>query len=102
MRHELLGNVARNGHRRLAWDWARAHVEVLLADMKLYDSGRFFTGIVEGSASVAFADELVAFARDRLGDDALVEVRRGEDEIRTRAALKARLLAPLAAVFASR
>ena len=102
MRQELLANVARNGHRRLAWDWARAHVDPLLADMKLYDGGRFFTEIVEGAASAAFADELVAFARERLGEDALVEVRRGEDEIRTRAALKARLLPQLAAVFASR
>ena len=50
----------------------------------------------------ATADELEAFAQARLPADALVEVRRGEDEIRTRAGLKARLWPELAARVADR
>jgi aminopeptidase N len=102
IRHEVLASVAGNGHRRLAWDFAREHVDALLADMKLYDSGRFFTQIIEGSALATSADELAAFAREHLGEDALIEVRRAEDEIRTRAALKARLLPQLEAALAAR
>ncbi len=95
IRHEMLAAVARAGHRPLAWGYAREHVAALLADLKLYEGGQFFTGIVEASADSTIADELEAFALAHLTADALVEVRRGEDEIRTRAALKARLLPQL-------
>ena len=96
IRHELLASVARWDHLELAWTYAREHADALLADMKLFDGGRAFAAIVATSASAATADELEAFARARLPADALVDVRRGEDEIRTRAALKARLWPELA------
>ena len=102
VRHELLASVALWDHRELAWAFAREHAGALLADMKLFDGGRAFTAIVAMSASAATADELDAFAQARLPADALVEVRRGEDEIRTRAALKARLWPELAARLADR
>jgi hypothetical protein len=102
VRHELLASVARWDHRELAWAFAREHAEALLADMKLFDGGRAFTAIVATSAAATTADELEAFAQARLPADALVEVRRGEDEIRTRAALKARLWPELAATLANR
>jgi aminopeptidase N len=102
VRHELLASVARWDHRELAWAFAREHAEALLADMKLFDGGRAFTAIVATSAAATTADELEAFAQERLPADALVEVRRGEDEIRTRAALKARLWPELAATLANR
>ena len=102
IRHQTLATVARSGHLGIAWDYARQHVDALLADMKLYDSGAFFGHIVDSSAGSARADELAAFARERLGDDALVDVRRSEDEIRARAALKARLLPQLEAALAAR
>ena len=101
-RHELLAIVARAGHRRLAWDFAREHADSLLADVKLYDSGRYFAQIVAGAATPASADELLAFAHEHLGGDALLEARRGADEIRTRAAMKARLLPQLDAALADR
>ena len=97
IRHELLASVARSDHLALAWSFARSHADALLADMKLFDGGQAFAGIVATSSSAATADELEAFARARLTDDALVEVRRAEDEIRTRARLKARLWPELAA-----
>jgi len=102
IRHELLASVARWDHRELAWAYAREHADALLADMKLYDGGDAFAAIVSASASTATADELEAFALARLPSDALVEVRRGEDEIRTRAALKSRLWPELAASVAGR
>jgi aminopeptidase N len=100
IRHELLASVARSDHLELAWSFARAHADALLADMKLFDGGRAFSAVVAKSASAATADELEAFARARLPDDALIEVRRAEDEIRTRARLKARLWPELAATVA--
>ena len=102
IRHEVLASVARWDHRELAWAYAREHAAALLADMKLYDGGEAFATIVSASASTATADELAAFARERLPVDALIEVRRGEDEIRTRAALKSRLWPELAATVAGR
>ena len=102
VRHELLAAVARSDHRELAWAYAREHADALLADMRLYDGGPAFAAIVSTSASPATADELEAFAQARLPADALVEVRRGEDEIRTRAALKSRLWPELAATVAGR
>ncbi|HSC62071.1 MAG TPA: M1 family aminopeptidase, partial [Caldimonas sp.] len=102
VRHELLSSVAQWDHRELAWNFAREHADALLADMKLFDGGRAFAAIVAMSASATTADELEAFAQARLPVDALVEVRRGEDEIRTRAALKARLWPGLVASLAQR
>ncbi len=54
------------------------------------------------TADATDADELEAFAVARLTPDAFVEVHRGADEIRTRAALKACLLPELEAAFAPR
>ncbi|MEP7140654.1 MAG: M1 family metallopeptidase [Caldimonas sp.] len=102
IRHELLASVARWDHGELAWAYAREHAQALLADRKLHDGGRTFAAIVSASASAATADELESFAQARLPADALAEVRRGEDEIRTRAALKARLWPELAATLAAR
>jgi aminopeptidase N len=102
VRHELLASVARADHGDLAWAYAREHADALLADMRLYDGGKAFAAIVSASASPATADELEAFARARLPDDALAEVRRGEDEIRARAALKSRLWPELAAAVTAR
>ena len=102
IRNELLASVARWDHRELAWAYAREHADALLADMKLYDGGQAFAAIVSTSASTATADELEAFAQARLPGDALADVRRGEDEIRTRAALKSRLWPELATTVAGR
>ena len=71
-------------------------------DREPYGGGLALAAIVSASGSTATADELEAFARARLPVDALVEVRRGEDEIRTRAALKSRLWPELAASVADR
>jgi len=57
---------------------------------------------VATSASTATADELEAFAQARLPGDALADVRRGEDEIRKRAALKLRLWPELATTVTGR
>ena len=81
---------------------ARDHAEALLADMKQYEGGRRFAQMVDGAADATTADELEAFAREKLPEGALVEVRRAADEIRTRAALKARLAPQLAAALAAR
>ena len=102
VRHDLLAAVARSDHSELAWAYARDHADALLADMKRFDGGQAFAKIVSTSASAATADELEAFAQARLPADALVEVRRGEDEIRTRAALKSRLWPELATSIAGR
>ncbi len=73
IRNGSVAEVARADHLDLAWRYARDH-----------------------------ADALEAFARDKLPEGALVEVRRGADEIRTRAALQARLAPQLAAALAAR
>ena len=70
--------------------------------MKQYEGGRRFAEMVDGATDATTADGLEAFAREKLPEGALVEVRRGADEIRTRAALKARLAPQLAAALAAR
>jgi len=99
VRHRLLAAVARAGHREAAWAYAQAHASALLADVKRYDNGKTFAAIAQGSASAAMADRLVAFAQAELPADALPEIRRTEDEIRTRARLQARLLPELKAAL---
>jgi hypothetical protein len=91
IRNEIVADVARSGHIDAAWDYARQEADALLADMTGGDANRFFGEIVETSASAARADELEAFAAQRLTQGALVNARRTGDEIRTRAKLKAQL-----------
>ncbi len=98
----MVADVAHNDHLDIAWSYARDHADALLADMKQYEGGRRFAQMVDGAADATTADELEAFAREKLPEGALVEVRRGADEIRTRAALKARLAPQLAAALAAR
>jgi hypothetical protein len=95
-------SAADHDHLDIAWRYARDHADALLADMKQYEGGRRFAEMVDGATDATTADGLEAFAREKLPEGALVEVRRGADEIRTRAALKARLAPQLAAALAAR
>ena len=99
VRRRLLEAVAQAGHREAAWAYAQAHADELLADVKRYDNGKTFAAIAQGSASAAMADRLLAFAQSKLPADALPEIRRTEDEIRTRARLQERLLPGLKAAL---
>ena len=99
-RTEMLEQVARNSHLRTAWDYARNHVDALLADLTRYAGGRYLGSIVDTAASPEIADELEAFAAAKLPPDAVADARRAGDKIRTRALHKARLQPQLAAALA--
>ncbi len=99
VRQDMVSAVARNGHLPAAWDFARANVDRLLANVTQNAGGRYFGEVVDSAASPAFADELEAFVAARLPASAQPDAHRAADEIRTRALLKARLVPQLEAVL---
>ena len=84
--------VAGNEHIDQAWAFAVANRDTLMKDQDALGQNRTFSGIVASSSNEAHADMMESYVSQHFGPDALVEARRVGNAIRTRAALKARLL----------
>jgi len=84
--------VAANEHIDQAWAFAVAHRDVLMKDQDAVGRNSAFSGIVANSANPADADKMEAYVKEQFGDAAMVNAHRVGNAIRTRAALKARLL----------
>jgi aminopeptidase N len=99
----IVGTVAL-AHPDLAWEFARAHADALLA--KIPEGGafltrsRYFGGIAAASSDATRADELEAFVREKLGPNAAAETAKVAEEIRFKAAFKARELGRIEAWIA--
>ena len=84
--------VAVNEHIDQAWAFAVANRDVLMKNQDAVGQNRAFSGIVASSSNEAHADMMESYVAQNFGPDALVEAQRVGNAIRTRAALKARLL----------
>ena len=97
----LVGGVA-GRHPALAWDFAREHADALLAKVTFFERNGYFPHIARAFHDRARADELLAFVAQKLPPEARVEAEKAADDIRFKAALKARLLPKVDAWIAAR
>ena len=92
--------IAGAGHIDQAWAFAVKHSDTLLRDQEAISRSAFFPNVVASSSNPAHADMMEKFVRDHLDADAQGDAKRVANAIRTRAALKARLLPQLRAALA--
>jgi aminopeptidase N len=76
----------------LALDFAKAHLDVLLAKTGSLQANAYIPGLFRPFADAARAEELETFARQHLPPEAAPQVAKAADEIRLNASLKKRLL----------
>jgi aminopeptidase N len=76
----------------LAWNFARQHLDTLLAKVSALSANGYVPRIFEAFDDPARADELEAFAAKNLPASAKVATAKAADNIRFRAELKARVL----------
>jgi aminopeptidase N len=94
----LIGRVADDGEQpALAWDFARVHQPELSAKLDSFSGNRFYPELAEHFDEARRADELEAFAREKLPPDAKIAVAKAADDIRFNAEFKARALPAIAA-----
>ncbi|EDY17097.1 Peptidase M1 membrane alanine aminopeptidase [Chthoniobacter flavus Ellin428] len=89
----LVQRVAHDGEQpQLAWDFARAHLDALLAKVPAISANHFVPNIFEAFDDSAHADELEAFAKTNLPPVTAPAVAQAADDIRFQATFKARAL----------
>jgi aminopeptidase N len=89
----LVHAVGSSGEQpELALEFAQANLDALLAKVGSLDANSYVPGLFRPFADAARADELEAFASAKLPPEAQPQVARAADEIRFKAALKARLV----------
>ena len=84
--------VAVGPHSALAWSFAVANRDALLKNQDAVSRNKLFPSLVEGSSDPQDAERMSAWVAAHGGADAQAEARSVANAIRTRAALKARLL----------
>lgn len=77
------------GHESMAWSFAKEHVDVLLNRTTAFQRHRYLGTIIGGSSDAALADELEAFAKLHLPEEASVETHKAAQAIRLNAKRKA-------------
>ena len=89
----LVRQVGDHGEQpALALEFARAHLDTLLAKVGALHANSFVPGLFRPFTDAARADELEALARAKLPPEAAYQVAKVAEEIRFKAALKKRLL----------
>jgi aminopeptidase N len=89
----IVSRVSYDGeHPELAWDFAREHLEALLAKLPALGVNDYVPGIFRGFSDAARADELEAFAKANLPPSVGHSVAKAADEIRFQADFKQRAL----------
>ena len=89
----LVGRVAHEGeHPDLAWNFAREHLDALLAKLSALGVNEFVPGIFRAFSDAARADELEDFAQRNLPPAVRPAVAKAADEIRFQAEFKMRAL----------
>lgn len=92
----MVGQVAADGeHPELAWDFARKHMEELLALCSAGDASEYMARLCRNFSETARADELDTLTRSSLPAAALRPAAIAIDDIRFKAEFKARLLPEL-------
>lgn len=99
----LVRSVAHEGEQpQLAWDFAREHLEALLAKLSDTGANHYVPNIFEAFDDAARADELETFARKNLPPVAESSVAKAADNIRFQAEFKARVLPQIDAWWQAR
>ena len=99
--NSTVASVAGDGqHLDMAWTFAKAHGDALLARSPSFGRNNYLGRIVATSTDPAIADDLVTYAGAHLPADALTESRRAADAIRVRARLRVRLMPQLESALA--
>ncbi|MEP6672766.1 MAG: M1 family metallopeptidase [Chthoniobacter sp.] len=99
----LVQRVAHDGEQpQLAWDFARAHLDTLLAKLSDHAANRYVPQIFEAFDDATRADELEAFAQKNLPAVAATSVAQSADNIRFQAEFKARVLPEIDAWWQAR
>jgi hypothetical protein len=95
--------VAHEGEQpELAWDFARAHLDALLAKLPALAANSYVPGIFGAFDDAARADELEAFAQKNLPPTVGPSVAKTVDNIRFEAEFKARALPQIDAWWQAR
>ncbi len=90
---DLVVKVASDSeHTDMAWDFAREHIKELLAKVDTFDRNNYVPSIMTSFSDAARADELEAYVKTNVSDDAVAKANETAEEIRFRAALKKRSL----------
>jgi aminopeptidase N len=99
----LVTRVAHEGEQpELAWNFARQHLDALLAKLPSIAANDYVPRLFEGFGDAARADELEAFALKNLPAGVAPAVAKSADNIRFRADFKARVLPQIDAWWQAR
>lgn len=85
-------SVARGEHAALAWDYAREHMDDLLKMVASLGRNTFVPNIMKAFSDAPRADELEAYVRQHLPEDAFPEAAKVSDRIRHFSTVKQREL----------
>ncbi|HWF19632.1 MAG TPA: ERAP1-like C-terminal domain-containing protein, partial [Verrucomicrobiae bacterium] len=88
----VIAVAATDGQTELAWEFARHHLQELLAKVDPFSRNGYVPAIFSSFSDAARADELESFAGKNLSEDTLAKARETAAEIRFKAALKKRVL----------
>jgi aminopeptidase N len=92
----LVEQVAQDGEQpQLAWDFAREHLDALHAKLSALRANDYVPNLFRAFSEAARADELEAFAKQKLPPGAANAVARAADQIRFQAEFKAQFLPQL-------
>jgi aminopeptidase N len=81
------------GHTDLAWDFAKQHMKELLNQVEAFRRNGYVPGIMSGYCDAARADELEAYVKKNVSEEALPKARETAASIRLKADIKKRELA---------
>ncbi len=87
-----LAAVAANDHPELAWDFARQHADVLLAQTTFFGRNKYLPDIARNFTDATRAAELEAYVHEHQSAGFLPEMAKGADVIRLYASVKQREL----------
>ncbi len=90
---DLVIQVAANGeHKELAWEFVKKHSTELLAKVDSFERNSYVPSLLRSFSDNSRADELEAYVKTNVSEDALIKAREGAEGIRFKAALKQREL----------
>ncbi len=90
---ELVIQVGANGeHKELAWEFVKQHKTELLAKVDSSERNNYVPSVLSSFSDTSRADELEAYVKKNVSEDAMIKAREGAEAIRFKAALKQREL----------
>ena len=89
----LVSQVAQSGEQpELAWEFARRHLKELLGQLESFRRNTYLPAIMSPFSDAARADELEAYVKENMGEDARAKAQEAAEGIRFKAGWKEREL----------